>query len=223
MALGTQLAEAAFAQPYQIFSADRFARENRGQEHIEYRSGQMDRRARHAQNRDALQVGDQGHVPGLSGDSVGQDARAQSGDGSRCQIIRIYGHAAGKDQKIGAGFKLSPRCLTDHFNIIVAEGDIKNPARVFPQLLSQHRPETVGDSAGIHFGPGYDHADSSLMIGLERQQIFFAAQRFGTKNLLFLGYQRHDPHGRQRHPRFCGVMVRQRGDRQVADGIDFPK
>ena len=60
-------------------------------------------------------------------------------------------------------------------------------------------------------------------IGFQVQQFSFRAELFCLQDLFFFGHQRHDPHGSQPGSRFDRIMVRQRGNRNIADSIDFPE
>ena len=86
-----------------------------------------------------------------------------------------------------------------------------------------HRLELILDSAGINLRACDDNTDFPMLIRFEFNQFSVSAQFLCTKNLLLLRHQRNNAHGGKPCPLLHRVMVTQRADGDIPDGIDLPQ
>ena len=151
---------------------------------------------------------------------MGHDVRAQDADGGGRQVVRVYRHTAGEDQKVRALMQEFLCLRGDHVQIVVADGHAQNLSGILLHFRPDHRLKFVLDAAGIDLGAGNDDTQLLLLIGPQIQQLLLRAELLCPENLLLLGDEGHDAHGCQPCTGLHGVVVRQRGDGDVADGVD---
>ena len=118
----THLAQTSICQRGQFVLGDFISRKYLRQQNIQYGSGKLNSGTGHAQYGDIPEISDQRHIAGLGGNTVANDVSTQLPDGSGSQIIRIYTHATGENQKIRAVFQMLFCGVHNLFQFVLTDG-----------------------------------------------------------------------------------------------------
>ena len=114
-------------------------------------------------------------------------------------------------------------CGYNHVQVVVADGHAQDLAGILLHFGPYHRLEFVLNAAGVDLGAGDDHTQLPGLVGLQLQELFLPTQGLRLDDLRFLGDQGDDAHGGQPCAGFHGIVIRQGGDGDIADGVHRPQ